>query len=273
MGKHNEKFLQSYGPWALVTGASSGIGVEFARQLATAGLNIALVARREARLHALAAELERAHNIQTRTIAVDLSTPTAPDTIQTAVSDLEIGLLVNNAGSGVPGAFLKRDLADRTRVLQLNTTIPMQLVHIFGQQMSQRKRGGILLVSSLSAYMGTPYMADYAAAKAFLLNLGEAVHVEFKPSNVDVTVLVPGPTRTEMVTMDGTDMSNLPAAMWMDAPAVAKAGIRALGKHRVVVPGLMNKVMTLMMTRIMSRNVASNMFGGMMKEAMDPAIV
>lgn len=270
---NQQTFKEKYGPWALVTGASSGIGAELARQLAAKGLNVSVAARRKERLESLVLEMERQHGVQSRAIAVDLTAPDYLDVIKSATNDIEIGLLVNNAGSGVPGAFLKQELAGRTRIVQLNVTAPMQMAHLFGQKMSQRGHGGILFVSSTSAFSGTPYMANYAGTKAFVLSLGEALHVELKPQGVDVTVLVPGPTRTEMVKAEGTDFSSMPDMMWMNADQVAAAGLNGLGQKRVVVPGGMNKVMRFMMTRVMSRSAASDMFGGMMKKAMDPAIV
>ncbi len=269
----NQTFKQKYGPWALVTGASSGIGAEFARQLAAKGLNVAVVARRQKRLDSLALEIKKRQGVQARTVAVDLTAPDYLEAIESATNDIEIGLLVNNAGSGMPGAFLKQELAGRTRIVQLNVTAPMQLAHVFGRKMSRRGRGGILFVSSTSAFSGTPYMANYAGTKAFILNLGEALNVELKPQGVDVAVLVPGPTRTEMAETEGTDFSNMPDMMWMDPANVAAAGLNGLGRQRVIVPGGMNKVMRFMMTRVMSRSTASDMFGGMMKRAMDPAIV
>lgn len=270
---NQQTFKQKYGPWALVTGASSGIGAELARQLAAKGLNVAVAARRKERLDTLTAALKQKHGVEARAIAVDLTAPDYLDVIEAATNDIEIGLLVNNAGSGVPGAFLKQGVDGRTRVVQLNVTTPMQLAHLFGQKMSRRGHGGILFVSSTSAFTGTPYMANYAGTKAFILSLGEALHVELKPQGIDVTVLVPGPTRTEMVEMEGTDFSNMPKMMWMDADAVAAAGLNGLGRQRVVVPGGMNKVMQFMLTRVLSRSAAANMFGGMMKNAIDPSLV
>ena len=269
----NQTFKQKYGPWALVTGASSGIGAELARQLAAKGLNVAAVARRQERLDSLAGEIQKRYGVQARAIAVDLTGPDYLAAVESATSDIEIGLLVNNAGAGVPGAFLKRKLVDRARIVQLNVTAPMALAHTFGQKMSRRGRGAILFVSSTSAFSGTPYMANYAGTKAFVLNLGEALNVELKPQGVDVAVLVPGPTRTEMVETEGTDFSNMPDMMWMDPADVAAAGLKGLGRQRVIVPGGMNKMMRFMMTRVMSRDAASNLFGGMMKKAMDPGIV
>lgn len=270
---NNQTFKQKYGSWALVTGASSGIGSELARQLAAKGLNVAVAARRKERLAALVSEIENKYGVQARTIAVDLTASDYLQTIEAETKDIEIGLLINNAGSGVPGAFLKQARNDFARVVQLNVTTPMQLAHVFGQKMSQRERGGIIFVSSTSAFSGTPYMANYAGTKAYLLSLGEGLHVELKEKGVDVTVLVPGPTRTEMVEMDNVDFAFMPSMMWMDAVDVAAAGIQGLGRKRVVVAGGMNKMMTFMMTRMMSRKSASNMFGGMMKKAMDSTIV
>ncbi len=267
------EFKTKYGSWALVTGASSGIGKAFARQLAAKGLNVVVAARRKDRLDKLVTELENEYGVKARAVVVDLTAPGFLELIETAVSDIEIGLLINNAGSGVPGAFLKQSMASRTKVIQLNVTAPMQLAYHFGQQMSQRKRGGIILVSSISAYMGTPYMSNYAATKAYLLTLGEGLNVELKQNGVDVSVLVPGPTRTEMAEAEGTDFSDMPNMMWMDAADVAAAGLNALGQKAAVVPGGVNKMMSFMMTRMMPRKVASNMFGGMMKKSMDAAIV
>ncbi len=267
-----QNFKQKYGPWALVTGASSGIGQEFARQLATIGLNVVVAARRKERLESLVNELKSEHGVEARAIAVDLTTADFLETIEASTNDLEIGLLINNAGNGVPGAFLKKSLTERTNIVQLNVAAPMQLAHRFGEKMSQRGRGGILLVSSISGYMGTPYMSNYAATKAYLLTLGEGLNVELKQHGVDVTVLMPGATRTEMAEQEEADMSKVPMT-WMDAAPVAASALEALGRKTVVVPGNMNKLMTFMMTRLMPRKSASSMFGSMMKRTMDPAIV
>ncbi len=266
------EFKTKYGPWALVTGASSGIGKEFARQLAANGINVAVAARRQDRLEELAQELENKHHIQTRAIPVDLTAVNYLDIIQSATADIEIGLLINNAGAGAPGAFLRQSLDNYTRVVQLNVTAPMQLTHIFGEQMIKQGYGGIIFISSIAGYMGSPYMANYAATKAYLLNLGAALHIELKSKGVDVLVVSPGPTRTEMMEMEGTDFSSIPMN-WMEAGAVAAAGLQALGQKSTIIPGGMNKVMSFMATRVMSRQTALTMFGNMMAKGMDPAIL
>ncbi|MCH7588273.1 MAG: SDR family NAD(P)-dependent oxidoreductase [Chloroflexi bacterium] len=138
--------------------------------------------------------------------------------------------------------------------------------------MSQRGNGGIIFVSSVGAYVGGPYNANYIASKAFLLNLGTALHVELKPKGVDVLVLSPGPTRTEMVDAVGVDFSKVPMN-WMKAGTVAAAGLRALGHKSMLVPGGINKKMVTMMTRFMPRQMALSMFGSMMSKTMDPSLL
>ncbi len=270
---NNKKgFEEKYGPLALVTGASSGIGAAFARQLAMKGLNVAMAARREDRLKTLAVQLENLYHISTRVIPVDLTAPDYLNTIDVATEGIEIGLLINNAGTGVPGAFLKQPLEDYTKVVQLNVTAPMQLSHVFGKKMSEEGRGGIIFVSSIAAYTGSPYMANYATTKAYLLSLASALHVELKPKGVDVLVLSPGATHTEMENMEGMDFSKVPMS-WMEADQVASTGVQALGRKSMVIPGGMNNMMNFMATKLMPRQTALSMFGKMMAKAMDPAIL
>ena len=176
MTRKNSTFKEKYGPWALVTGASSGIGEEFAHQLAAKGFNLVLAARREQVLDQLARKLDNNHNIRTRTIQIDLSEPDVINVIEGSTRDIEIGLLVNNAGGGFFGtAFLENDLKEEIKVAHLNTIAPTELAHHFGQKMSARGRGGIIFVSSIVAYQGMPYVANYTAAKSYVLVLGESL--------------------------------------------------------------------------------------------------
>ena len=266
------KNLKKYGPWAVVTGASSGIGNEYARQLAQAGLNVALIARRKKRLDALVTELEAAYGIKARAIPIDLTAADALDQIDIATADVTVGLLVNNAGAAQPGAFLSTDLGARTRSVTLNVMAPMQLAYHFAAKMSDRGQGGIIFTSSVVGYTGSPYMANYAATKAYLLQLGQALSVELKPKGVDVLVVSPGATRTEMVETAGFDQSKVPMP-WMDADAVAAEGLRQLGRKSAIIPGFMNRVMGFMATRLMPRQTALSMFGSMMSRAMDPGLL
>lgn len=266
------KFSQKYGPWALVTGASSGIGREYALQLAAEGLNIAVLARRKERLESLVQEIEATHQVETRVIVADLTAPDVVDNIQASTSDITIGLLVNNAGDGVPGAFLKQDVSAYQRTIQLNITTPMTLSHHFGEQMRQRGKGGIIFTASTAGYTGSPYLANYAAAKSYMISFGMALHTELKENGVDVLVLSPGATHTEMVEMEGTSMKDAPMP-WMEASQVAHIGIKNLGKKTAVIPGGANNIMTFMMTHLMPRSLAMKLFGSMMFKMMDSELV
>jgi short-subunit dehydrogenase len=234
--------LSKYGPWALITGASSGIGRELARQVAEHGLHIVAVARRQSRLDELSSDLNKQYQVKVRTVQADLREPDAIRTITTATEDLEIGLAILNAGAEMTGAFVQGDEQAHLQLAQLNAVAPMHLAHLYGRQMAGRGRGGIMFVSSLFAYQGVPYVAHYAATKAYLLSLGEALHVELKPFGVDVLVLSPGLTTTEMTANMPVDFSKLPMIPQMPEQ-VARVGLRALGKKATVVSGIMNKMM------------------------------
>lgn len=268
-----KQFKQKYGNWAIVTGASSGIGLEFARQLAAEQVNVVLVARRQAKLETLAKELKQTHQVQTRIVGLDLTDPNYLNTLDEATADLDIGLLINNAGFAVPGAFLKQPVTDRQRNIQLNINAPMELAYHYGQKMVTRGRGGIIFVSSTAAYTGSPYLANYAATKAYILQFGKALSVELKSRGVDVLVLSPGATRTEMVeSIEGADMEKAPMP-WMNADAVAQVGLRSLGRKSSVIPGFLNKLMMFVMTRLMPTQPALNMFGGIMSKVVDPQLL
>lgn len=268
MIKTKHKFLQSYGKWALITGASSGIGKAIALQLANKGLNVVLLARRKDKLTELALLIEKQYKVKTLVLVADLVDPDSIQAIKSQTKHLEIGLLVNNAGAGFPGAFLKQEREKRAYVIKLNVLAPMELTHIFADRMVERKRGGILFVSSIAAHMGAPYLANYVATKSYLLSFGTALEKELKKHNVGVTTLLPGPTRTEMMEMDGVDHNKMPD-MFMSAEAVAEAGIKKLGKGSFVTAGRMNKMMGFMMSRVMSKNFAQSLFGNMISKAMD----
>lgn len=230
-------FVRKYGPWALVTGASSGIGAEFVRQLAAKGLDLVVVARRRARLEQLRAELARQYPIALRVVAVDLAAPGFIESIREATADIEIGLLVNNAGFGVAGPFLENSLARELELLDVNCRAPLVLSHVFGREMVRQGRGGIVFVSSVVGFVAIPFMSHYAASKAHGLFFGEGLGYELKRSGVDVLVLCPGGTETEFQEVAGVRaLSAMPAA-----PVVSQA-LRALGRKPVVVAGLRNRL-------------------------------
>lgn len=265
-----QTFEQKYGPWALVTGASSGIGATFARTLAAKGLNLLLVARRKDRLDKLAGELSAQHGIKVKVATADLSQADSHRTVEEAAQGLEIGLLVNNAGTETHGAFLKSDPDLQASLVQLNAISPMRLTHHFGNQMAKRGRGGILFLSTIMAYQGVPYFANYAASKAYVLNLGESLHYELKKHGVDVTVLSPGLTDTEMkesLTANGVDLSKMGLKTMAAEPVVAKA-LQALGRKPSVIPGFVNRAFIFMGQRVFSRKGIASMFGGINEKAL-----
>ena len=240
-------FTEKYGPWALVTGASAGMGKEFARQLAEKGLNVALVARRAERLSALAEKLRDEHGIETKSISVDLSNSDFLLEIGAALNGTEIGLLVNNAGFGNTGEFLDNSLEDELRLLHVNCRAPLILAHEFGRQMKARGRGGIIFLASTIGFMAAPLWTNYAASKSYDLLLGEGLAGELKEHGVDVMSLCPGGTRTEFQEVANVSTAKMPKMMerfaFMDAEDVVRIALNKLGKQTTVVAGWQNGLM------------------------------
>ncbi len=243
-------FTARFGEWALVTGASSGIGASFARQIAADGTKVVLTARREARLTALAAEIERDFEVETRVVVADLASPEGPKHVLEAVADLEIGLLVNNAGRGYAGRFDLLDGETLRRQLVVNCEAPLVLTHALVQGMRERGRGGILFTGSLAGRLPLPLHAVYSATKAFDRFLGEALWAELRASNIDVAVLEPGSTETEFQDVAG-ELSH----PGHDADDVARRGLRALGEQPSVVAGWRNWIMVNAASRLLTRPV------------------
>jgi uncharacterized protein len=191
------EFVESYGPWALITGASEGTGRAFARKLAMQGLPSVLVARREAPLTALREEILAESGVECVIARVDLAAPDACSRIVAAVGSREVGLFVANAGADTNGSrFLDRDIAFWLQLVHLNVLTTMQCCHHFGGLMRGRGKGGLLLVNSGACYGGASFMAAYAASKAFTLNFSEALWAELRPHGVDVLTLILGQTDT-----------------------------------------------------------------------------
>jgi short-subunit dehydrogenase len=206
-------FRQRYGPVALVTGASSGIGTAFANALAALGLDLLLVARRIERLDDLAARLMRENGIRARTCQIDLAQPDAATQILDAAALLDVGLVVSNAGFSIKGDHAANDASVMAEMLMVNCHVPMQLTHGFIPRLRQRGRGGIILTSSVEALMGCPYSAAYSATKALVKSLGEALWAELQPDGIDVLTLCPGATESEAAAKAGFDLSKLSNVM------------------------------------------------------------
>lgn len=235
---------------ALITGASSGIGADIARELARRGHGVTLVARREERLRDLAGELASAHGIRAEVLGCDLTAESARSTLmgQIAGLGLEVDVLVNNAGFGTAGKFWELDPADELRMLRTNCEAVLALTHAVLPGMVERRRGAILQVASSAGFQPIPRQATYAATKAFVLSLSEALHTELKPCGITVTALCPGPVRTEF--MEVADMeeaaSTAPSFVWVDSDECAADAVRGLERgKRVVVPNALVRMTTV----------------------------
>jgi short-subunit dehydrogenase len=234
--------------WVLITGASSGFGEEFARQYADKGHSLVLVARRLERLQALAEALRRQHRIEVVVEQVDLADVAAITRLHQRLRErgITIDILINNAGHGLQGAFLDGPLDAALAMEQLDVASLTAVTHVFAQEMRARKRGGILLVASLLAYQGVENFAVYAAAKAYVLRLGEALHRELKPQGVTVTTLCPGMSDTGFARAAHQTLTPALKRLMMQPAPVVRAGIRALQAGRIsVVPGWANKATVL----------------------------
>ncbi len=261
---NDQKFADKFGPWALVTGASSGIGTGFAHAVAAQGLNVVLVGRREGRLKEVAEEIETSHQVQTRIVATDLTDDAFLTDIRHVTDPLDIGLLVSNAGAGALGAMLKVDVEDLLGNLTLNTNAHLRLSHHFGDRLVQKGRGGILLVGSMAGMQGTPLGANYAGAKGYVHNLGQALNYELRKTGVHVSVTVPGPVNTPALN-DRTDidLGKMPGPV-MSVDDLVAIGLRGLAKNKpLVVAGGANRVMDFMFRRVMPRQTGRNMMGMM----------
>lgn len=228
------------GRWALVTGASAGIGEAFARELARRGMNVALAARREHRLRALAAELGTAHRVRTLALPADLGVPGAAAALWNQASDgREIHLLVNNAGFGLKGAFSDLPLGRQAEMVRVNCGAVLELSHLALAAMRGRG-GGIVNVASVAAFQPVPMMATYAASKAFVLALSQALAEEARDLGVRVVALNPGPVKTEFQQVAGTAVRD--GAPGVRTPEeVVNAALAALERGRTTVtPGALN---------------------------------
>lgn len=249
----------------LITGASSGIGLELARQFAKSGSDLILVARRKSRLEEVASALENDHGADVTVIPKDLSLTTAPGELFSELKDsgLVVDVLVNNAGFGAIGPFSEIDEGILRDMLNVNLVSLTMLTRLFLPEMVKRNRGGILNVGSLAGFQPGPNAATYYATKAFVLSLSEALHDELKISSVKVTCLCPGPVATEFGQRSGMEDANLFRMGTMDVETVAIEGYEGFRKGRsLVIPGLLAKSVPFMeriIPRSFARKIASKL--------------
>jgi short-subunit dehydrogenase len=234
----------------LITGASSGIGAEIARQLAERGLGVTLVARREDRLQELADEITEEYGVRAETIAADVSDADSRERMARALGErgLTVEMLVNNAGFGSGGKFVRLDAAKEASMVRTNCEAVVALTGHYLPEMVERGRGAVLNLASLIAFQPVPYQATYGATKAFVLSFTDAVHEELRGTGVTATAVCPGPVRTEFGDQGGFGGADerIPDPMWLEAPRVARDALKGVERgDRVVVPGAGNQIAAL----------------------------
>ena len=237
-------YPERYGPWALITGASAGIGEAFARSLAERGMHVALVARRAERLSTLAADLRDRHGVEALPVALDLTRDDFLPDLLSALEGREVGMLINNAGMGLAGPFIEHDPAREADMVRLNCVAPTILAHHCAREMAARRRGAIVFVASVVAYRGMPWFATYSATKAFNLFMGEALWQELRATGVDVLAVSPGSTDSEFQAVAGSDATPVRRRT---AEQVVQTAWRALGRRPSAIDGRGNALMTLAM--------------------------
>ncbi|MDX1509990.1 MAG: SDR family NAD(P)-dependent oxidoreductase [Nitriliruptorales bacterium] len=259
---------------ALVTGASAGFGEEFARQLANAGTDLVLVARRTELLEALAAELRDAHGVRVEVLSADLVTDAGRSAVRGRLVDDEqpIDLFVNNAGFGTYGTFVDGDIDRLLRMVRLNVETVVDLAHAAAGAMAARGAGAILNVASTAGFQPNPNAAVYGASKAFVRSFSRALHAELAPRGVTVTVMSPGVTMTEYQQVSGIAPEGLGATGAMQPGPVVRAGLRAVRQRRAeVVPGWFGKATAPLLQRLPGQVAAffSGRVHGMWVDTMD----
>ena len=241
------------GSYALITGASKGIGKVFAEVLASRGMNVVLVARSKNALTALAERLSKKYGVRAIAIEADLASPEAPSNIkiELARQNIAIDLLINNAGFGLSGSFLSHDLKQEQAQIQVNVQALVALTYIFGSSMSARGHGGVINLASNSSFQPLPYMASYAATKGFVLYFSEAIQHELAEKGVHVMAACPGPTATSF--FDGTS-TNMPADDFDSSLSVVEKTLEAFDQGKTVAyPGRASVRVATWLSRFLPR--------------------
>ncbi len=253
---------------ALITGASSGIGWELARLFAEDGYSLVLIARDEGKLLELTHQLKDDFSTESTVIAADLSDPEVPESIYEIVSGEEIivDVLVNNAGFGVFGPFVRNELKAYMDLMQVNMTSLVQLTHLFLPDMIERGRGRIMNVASTAAFQPGPYMSIYYASKAFVLSFSEAIAEEVEDSGITVTAFCPGMTRTDFHRRAGLKGTGLMRHLFADADVVSRIGYDGtMAGKRIVIPGLMNRLIAFGV-QLAPRKLVTGIVGKLQKQ-------
>jgi short-subunit dehydrogenase len=265
LNSHSKEFRERYGPWALVAGASEGLGAAYAEALARRGLDLILVARQGELLQALAARLHAQYAIKVRSLPLDLSQPEAAEQIARETQPDEVGLLVYNAAFSAVGRFLDHPMEDHLREVDTNVRTPLGLVNTFGQRMLAAGHGGIILMSSLSAFQGSAYISTYSATKAFNIVLAEGLWEEWRRSGVDVLACIAGAIRTPNYLESSPKRSGGIADATLKPESVVAEALAALGHRPTVIPGRLNRLSSFVMRRLLSRQAAIQIMGNVLR--------
>ena len=265
--KRNKLWYAKFGPWALVTGASDGIGKEFAHRLGRKGMNLVLIARRRDVLDELAANVKRNYGVQAVVINADMASKQDILRVIDETQDIDIGLLIACAGFGTSGSFIDSPVEIEIEMLDVNCRAVLSLTHAFGQRFAERGRGGIILLSSIVAFQGVPQAANYAATKAYIQSLAEGLHTELSTYGVDVISSAPGPIQSGFA-----KRANMRLGMALKPSAVASATLTGLGRYTTVRPGLLSKFLELALTlpRWARIRIMTIVMGGMTKHQRQP---
>ncbi len=259
-----DQFKEKYGPWALITGASAGMGSEFARQLAGNGLNLILVARRKERLEALAEELTAEFKILVKVIPADLGQADFIEQILAETDSLDVGLLVNNAGYATTGEFLAQDIENEVGLLDVNCRAPLVLTHAFGRRMAQRGRGGIIFLSSIAAFIPMPRWSNYSSSKLFNLHFATGLHYELKEKGIDVLALCPGKTKSEFAQVAGIEDDT-----GAEASEVVALALKKLGRKVFTIPGFVDRL-NAFGSRMLSQHMNAQIGAAAVKKLLNP---
>jgi uncharacterized protein len=259
--KEKTRLRSKYGDWAVITGASSGIGLEIANLLASAGFNLVINSRNQKNLDLVKTNLESLYPIQIKTIALDASEPENMYGIFEFVKDFNVGLLVVSAGFGTSGLFIQGNLEEEKNMLKVNCESLLEITMHFSRLFAKQKRGGIVLLSSMVAFQGVPYSANYAATKAYVQSLGEALAIEMEPFGVDVLAAAPGPVKSGF-----GGRANMKMSMSLSPERVGVPTLNALGRRNSVLPGFLTKFLVyslMMVPRWVKVRIMQKVMGGM----------
>jgi short-subunit dehydrogenase len=263
-------FADYFGSWALIAGASEGLGEAFAREIAKKGINIILIARRKELLEKLSSDIAQEYKVKTKTIQLDLASSEVLEKIKKETANFDVGLVVYNAASSPIGLFFHFDLEQQYKVIDINVKGPMIFTHHFGQLMKNRGKGGIILLSSLAGLQGDPYHAHYSATRGYTMNLAEALWYEMRKYGVNVMTCAAGATKTPNYISSKPKRAGLINPKPMDPNKVAKGSLKSLRKNKPYhYPGFSNKFNAFILRHLLSRkaaikflgNIASKMYG------------